>query len=200
MASRKKKSNGFQPSRLFWFLLAIITVTVSIWAFLFSYTIQKYSVLFSFGSIRVLVFSPKYLSPNEDEEIRFAFENPSANVVTVTFQLENASVLPGFLGLQESNTIYSGAIQSQQQINRDIKVFFGVNIPRWGELPTRISILSLLGSVENLPVEKKDLEIYLVPIPRARSISKYLSAILTGLGGLLFRETWEQAKKSVRKK
>ncbi len=198
MASRKKKNNGFQPSRLFWFLLATITVTVSIWAFLFSYTIQKYSVLFSFGSIRVLVFSPKYLSPNEEEGIRFAFENPNANAMAVTFRLENNSAIPGFVGLSDNNFIYSGVVESQQQINRQMKVFFYAGISQ--ELLHHVSRLTLWGRIDGSPAETKNLEIYLAPIPWARSLSNYLGAVLLGLGGFLWREAWDQVKKVDKKK
>lgn len=198
MTSRKKKNSGFQPSRLFWFLLATITVIVSIWAFLFSYTIQKYSVLFSFGSVRVLVFSPKYLSPNEDDEIRFAFENPTANSIDVTFRLDNNSGMPGFLGLLDNNVIYSGDVESQQQINRQMKVFFYTGI--FQEPSHHVSRLILWGRVDDSPPETKKLEIYLAPIPWARSLSNRLGVVLLGLGGFLWREAWDQVKKVDKKK
>lgn len=201
MPVRKKKQTKFQPQRLArWFLLSAAVVIVSAWSVTTFYAIQKYSAVLSFGPIRALVFSPKYLSINEDEEVRFAFENPSAIPVSVTFGLENNSTLPGFLGLQESSTIYSGTVQSRQQINRQAKVFFHADLTRLGETFNQVPQLSLWGSIDNSPAEKKNLEIYFASIPSARSLSNYLGTVLLGLVGLLFREAWDQVKKSGVKK
>lgn len=197
MPVRKKKKSKFQPQRLVrWFLLSAVVVIVSAWAVTTFYAIQKYSAVLSFSPIRALVFSPKYLSPNEDEEFRFAFENPSADSVNVSFGLENNGALSGFLGLQESNIVYSGTLQSRQQVNRQSKVFFPMDLVRFDQAPK----LSLWASIPNAAVEKRDLEIYLAPIPLARSVSNYFGTVLLGLAGLLFRDLWEQVKKSSGKK
>jgi len=200
MPSRTQKIK-IQPQPLLrWLLLAAVAIIFSVWALATFYAIQKYSKSLSFSPIRALVFSPKYLSMNEDEEIRFAVENPSTNPITVTFGLENNSTLPGFLGLLESSTVYSGTVQSRQQINRQTKVFFYADLSRLGETFNQVPQLSLWGSIDNLPAEKKNLEIYFAPLPSARSLSNYLGTVLLGLLGLLFREAWDQVKKSGRKK
>lgn len=200
MPSRTQKTK-IQPQHLLrWFLLAAVAIIFSVWASATFYAIQKYSDSLSFSPIRALVFSPKYLSLNEDEEVRFAFENPGTKPVSVTFGLENNSALPGFLGLLEGSTVYSGTVSSRQQINRQTKVFFHADLTRLGETFNQVPQLSLWGSIDNLPAEKKNLEIYLAPIPSARSLSNYLGTVLLGLVGLLFREAWDQVKKSGRKK
>ena len=197
----RTQNTKIQPQYLLrWFLLAAVAIIFSVWALATFYAIQKYSESLSFSPIRAFVFSPKYLSVNEDEEIRFAFENPIANTVSVIFGLENNSALPGFLGLLESSTIFSGTLQSRQQVNRQAKVFFHADLTRLGEMFNRAPKLSLWGSIDNLPAEKKNLAIYFAPIPSARSLSNYLGTVLLGLVGLLFREAWDQAKKSGRKK
>lgn len=198
---RRTQKTKLQPQYLLrWLLLTAVAIIVSVWALATFYAVQKYSESLSFTPIRALVFAPKYLSVNEDEEIRFALENPSTNPVSVIFGLENNSTLPGFLGLLESSLVYSGTIQSRQQINRQIKVFFHADLIQLGETFKQVPQLSLWGSTDNLPAEKKNLEIYFAPIPLARSLSNYLGTVLLGLVGLLFREAWDQVKKSGGKK
>ncbi len=204
MPVRKKKKTrfGFYFARPFGFLVAVwvVVTIIGILVAFFISPFQRYTASFSFGSIRALVVSPKYISVNEDEELRFAFENPTANAVTVTFGLENNSALPGFLGLQESSTIYSGTIQSRQQINRQTKVFFHANVSQLRELSSRVSRLALWGSIDGSPVEKKDLEIYFAPIPFARWVGNVLGTAFLGVGGLLARELWDQWKQTEKKK
>jgi hypothetical protein len=204
MPVRKKKKTGFgfHFSRSLGFLVAVwaVVTIIGILVAFFILPFQRYTESFSFGSIRALVFSPKYISVYEDEELRFAFENPTANAVTVTFGLENNSALPGFLGLQESSTIYAGTIQSRQQINRQTKVFFHADISQLGELAAHVSRLGLWGSIDGSPVEKKELEIYFAPIPFARSLGNVLGTAFLGLAGLLVRELWDQLKKTEKKR
>lgn len=198
MPAREQKQTKSQSQRLLHrvILVTVAAVVFSVWVVATFYVFQKYSASLSFSSTRALVFSPKYLSLNEDEEFRFAFENPSPNPVDVTFGLENNSARLGFLGLQESNIVYSGTLQSRQQINRQAKVFFPFDLAQFDQSPK----LSLWASIANAAVEKKDLDVYLAPFPLARSISNYFGTVLLGLVGLLLRDLWEQVKKSNGKK
>jgi len=204
MPTRKKNKTGlgFYFSRSLGFLVAVWAMVIIIGVVIgfFTSPLQRYAESLLFGSIRALVFSPKYISLNEDEELRFAFENPTTNAVTVTFGLENNSALPGFLGLQESNIIYSGTLQSRQQINRQTRVFFHTDLFRLGELSARVPRLGLWGSIDGLPIEKKDLEIYFAPLPFARALWNALVTVFAGLTGLLAREVWDQLKKIEKKK
>jgi len=204
MPTRKKNKTrlGFYFSRSLGLLVAVWVMVIIIGAVIgfFISPLQRYAESLLFGSIRALVFSPKYISLNEDEELRFAFENPTANAVTVTFGLENNSALPGFLGLQESSIIYSGTIQSRQQINRQTRVFFHTDLSRLGELSAQVPRLGLWGSIDGSPLEKKDLEIYFAPLPFARSLGNVLGTAFVGLTGLLAREVWDQLKKIEKKK
>jgi hypothetical protein len=202
MPVRKKKKTrfGFHFSRSLGLLAAVLVVVTLIGAVIGLFIFPRYAESVLFGSIRALVVSPKYISVYEDEELRFAFENPTATAVTVTFGLENNGILPGFLGLQESSTIYSGTIQSRQQINRQTKVFFHADLSQLGELSTRVPRLGLWGSIDDAPMEKKDLEIYLAPIPFARSLWNVLGTAFLGLAGLLVRELWNQWTEADRKK
>lgn len=198
---KTKRAIRFRPKLLLrWFLLAALVVVVSVWALATFYTIQKYSQSLSFSPIRALVFSPKYLSADEDEELRFAFENTSANTVDAIFRLENNGTLPGYLGLLESSIVYSGTVQSQEQINRQSKVFFHLDPARFGDLFSQVSQLSLAGSIDNSTAQKKNMDIYFAPIPWAKSLSNYSGTVLLGLVGLLFRELWDQVKGANRKK
>jgi|YNPBryantNP2012_1023418.scaffolds.fasta_scaffold08999_2 hypothetical protein len=200
MPARKKQNTQIPLQRLLlWILLATLVVVISIWGMIAPYAIEKYYAPVSLGPVRALVYSPKYLSANEDEEIRFAFENPSANPVIATFGLENNSALTGFLGLLESNIVYSGTVSSRQQINRQAKVFFYVTPVQFGEIDTRVPRLGLWASIDNSTFEKKNLDIYLAPIPLARSLSYYLGGILSGLGVFFLREMWNEAKRPVKK-
>lgn len=199
MPSHKKQNTRLLPQRLLlWFLLAVLVVVISIWAVAMRYTVEKYWEPVQFDSIHTLVYAPKYLSPNEDEEIRLAFDNFSIKPVTVTFGLANSSSITGFLGL-ESNIIYSGTIASRQQINRQARVFFYMEPARFGQVAPHIPRLRLWASTDNSPIEERELEIYLAPLPLARSLSYSLGGILSGLGIFLFREMWNESKKTVRK-
>lgn len=200
MSALTKQNTRISPHRLLlWILLAALVVVISVWAMITPYAMEKYYASIPLDPIRALVYSPKYLSANEDEEIRFAFENSSANPVTVTLGLENNSTRTGFLGLQESNLVYSGTVFSRQQVNRQTKVFFFVDPSQLGNIDTQVSRLGLWASIDNARFEQKDLDIHLAPISQARSLSYYLGGILSGLGIFFLREMWNEAKRPVKK-
>lgn len=205
MATRKKKSATRaarpRPQRLLWWLLtAVLVVMVSFWAFVAFYTIQKYSDHWQVPPVRVLVSSPKYLSANEEEEIRFAVENNHDSNVDVAFRLVNSSPLLGFLASEGTNVFYAGPVQSQEQVNRQLKIFFPLDISQANNVLGKVAGLALWGSVGNTPAQKiADLPIGIAPIPWAKSLSNYLGTALAGLVLWLSKELWDQTKELGKK-
>lgn len=199
MVTREKKSKRrtAHPHRerlLLWILMAILVVLTSFWAFVSWFSIQRYFGQWEVPPVQVMIYAPQYLSANEDAEIRFAVANVQNRDVNVTFQLMNSGPSIAFLGLEESNVFYSGLVPSQKQINRQIIIFFPLDVRILG----KAAGLSLWGSIDNIPPEKvADLPIGIAPIPWAKSLGNYLGALLAGLTVWLMKELWNQIKEPV---
>ena len=204
-ARRKEPMPRTAPSSpqrlLLWHLLAGLVVMLSLWAFVTWHTIQRYYDQWEISSVSFLVSSPKYISANEEEEMRIGVGNSRSNDVEVVFRLVNNGPLIGFLGVEKGNSIYSGSLQSQEQVNRQLKIFFPWDVNQANDVLGKIARLSLWGSVDNTPLQKvADLEIMIAPVPWAKSISNYLGTALGGLVLWLSKELWDQAKESSKKK
>jgi len=175
--------------------MLVFLLLVGFWAFVTSYTIDSYSNEWQVGLVKVRIFAPKYLSPNEEEEIRFAVENFAPDHAKVAFKLKSDGNLMSFLGSPENNDFYAGKVEIQSQMSRSMKVF----VPFDRHYPTQIlnkpTGLSLwagsdsgdLHWISNLPIST-------APIPKAKAITIYLGALLGALALWMCKEFWEVVK------
>lgn len=177
------------------FIKVVFGVLTAFWTFLFSLTIQSYNLKVAFPSsgspiIQLFVYAPHYLSQNEDEELRFAIENTQSDDIQATLLLTNSDAGIGFLGLNESNLIYSGTISPQQQINRQLKIFFPIDVKTLGN-PVN---LNLLTRINQGPPSKTELQLDMSPIPYTRRLSVLLGTAWVGVFGWLFKEEWNKLR------
>lgn len=177
------------------FIKVVFGVLTAFWTFLFSLTIQSYNLKVEFPSsgspiIQLFVYAPHYLSQNEDEELRFAIENTQSDDTQVSLLLTNSNAGIGFLGLNESNLIYSGTISPQQQINRQLKIFFPIDVKTLGNLVN----LNLLTRINQGPPSKTELQLDMSPIPYTRRLSALLGTAWIGVFGWLFKEEWNKLR------
>src|ERR1043165_3081356 len=190
----KKNRLTFQ-SLMRWGLSALIVVLFSFWFNAAFYTYQKYSDEWVIPPVKVRVFSPKYLSSEEDEQIGFSIENndPAASA-NVAFRLRNDGPLLNFPISSGNNELYTGVIQSPEQVYRQINLFFPYSINKIRDMRGRSLGLRLQGKVADSNPQFKELAMGISPIPYAKSLSQYLGLALFGLITWLAKELWEQAK------
>jgi hypothetical protein len=177
------------------FIKVIFSILTASWTFLFSLVIQSHQLEVAFPSsgspiIRLFVYAPHYLSQNEDEELRFAIENNQSNDTQVSLLLTNGNSGAAFLGLNESNLIYSGIIFPHQQINRQLKIFFPIDVKTLGNPVS----LYLLTSINQGPPSKTELQLDISPIPYTRRLSTLLGAAWIGVFSWLFKEEWNKLR------
>jgi hypothetical protein len=165
------------------------------WLLVASYTIDSYSNQWDVGSVKVRMFAPKYISPNEEEEIRFSVENGSSDQAQVTFKLVSDGPLMSFGASSENNDFYSGQIERKGQVNHQMKVFFPFDRHQPTPILNQGTGLSLWAAIGNAELQKiANLPLNTAPIPKARAITNYLGALLAALVLWMCKEVWEQVK------
>lgn len=177
MATRQKRSNTRNRRLLRQVLLGCFVITISAWFFIAFYTVPTYLNQWQVSSVKILLYSPRYLSANDENAIRIALENTQDQVVNATVRLVNDGTVHIFLG-SENNVFYSGPIEGHEQINRQLLVFFPISNNALGNMAG----LSLRGSVGNTSWEE-ELPIRIAPIPKIKSIGNYLNGIFLAVVG-----------------
>jgi hypothetical protein len=199
--SGKEKPGEVYPQikGLLWWALALLVILVSFWLFLGYHTWQEYSQCWDLPPVRVLLSSPRYLSPGEEEEIRFAAENHRDSVVQVAFRLINEGALLSFFGTEGSNVFYAGPVQAQEQISRKFRVFFPFSFSFSDRQASNVlgksAGLSLWGSVDGQVLQRvADLPLSIAPFPQAKAWCNRVGATLAVLVLWLIKEVWSQVK------
>jgi hypothetical protein len=167
-----KAGKSFIPKKLKWSVLALAIVIFSLWAFTFSITIQKFSETRMFPPLSVLVYSPKYISPNENESIVFGVHNGQNSDISAKLRLIGDNSQPCFIKGERTNTILEGQINSLSQINQNLTVLYPWDMSQTGKLG-RIAGLSLWGEIGNGSATKQELPIRIAPLPWIRSLKYY---------------------------
>lgn len=171
MATRRKASKVHARKFLRQLYLGCFVSAISIWIFINFYTVPTYFREWQVSSVRVFLYSPLYLSVNDENVVRFALENTQDQVVNATVHLVNGGTVPSFLG-SENNVVYSGTIGGHEQINRQLLVF----LPLSSNMLGKMAGLGLRGTVGDVSWAR-DLPIRIAPVPRIQSIGNYLEEI-----------------------
>jgi hypothetical protein len=182
-----------------WLLSAALVILASFWLFLAYYSWQEYSQHWDIQPVKVIISSPQYLSAGEEEEIRIAVENDRDSTVQAVFKLTNSGQRLNFLEHEGSNVFYRGDIQSQEQVTRKLKVFFpfGFGNGQANNVLGQPAGLSLGGSIDSqAPQLVADLPVKIAPFPKAKTWVNQIGIMLAGLVIWLFRELWDQTKKT----
>lgn len=177
MTTRNKSSKGRSHKFLRQLYLSCFVIAISLWIFVAFYTIPVYFGEWQVCSVKVFIYSPRYLSVSDENVIRIALENTQDEVVNVTFRLVSDGNVHIFLG-SENNVFYSGPIEGQEQIDRQLHVFFPLSRNVLGNLAG----LKLHGGVGNTSLDE-DLPIRIAPVPRMGSIGNYLNGIFLAVVG-----------------
>jgi hypothetical protein len=177
MATRQKPSKIQARRFLRQLYLGCFVSAISIWIFIYFYTVPTYFKEWHISSVKVFLYSPRYLSVNDENVVRFALENTQDQVVNATVQLVNGGTVPSFLG-SENNLLYSGPIRGHEQINRQLLVF----LPLSSNMLGKMAGLGLRGTVGDVSWAE-DLPIRIAPVPRIQSIGNYLEGIFLAVVG-----------------
>jgi hypothetical protein len=179
-----------------WFVMGLFLLMTSFWLYVAWFALDRYSHRWKLNGMQVSVFAPKYISVNEEEEIRYSIENMEANQPDITLKLRSDGSMLSFLASPGSNNIYSGQVKRQEQINGNLKLFVPFDRNQPINTLNKVTGLSLWGVVGDGAESIKicDLPLGTAPIPMARSVMHYLGALLAALVLWMGKEVWEQAK------
>lgn len=177
MTTRNKSSKARSHKFLRQLYLSCFVIAISLWIFVAFYTIPVYFGEWQVSSVKVFLYSPRYLSVSDENIIRIALENTQDGVVNVTFRLVSDGNVRIFLG-SENNIFYSGPIEGQEQIDRRLRVFFPLSRNILGNMAG----LKLRGGVGNTSLDE-DLPIQIAPVPRMSSVGNYLNGIFLAVVG-----------------
>jgi hypothetical protein len=189
-----KKLYSITPREMLWWeLAALFIILLTVWCVTCYFAFKKYIDQYRISPVVISLVSSAYLSPNEDEEIRFALDNidDKKSDVTLSMICDRSTLL--FMGLSANNDIYKGTIQSREQVNRQMKIYFPFDITQ-GRTPlgknARLSILGGLGNATSNVIA--ELPISISPIPKNKYLASYLFAFLTGLTLWMAKEYWHK--------
>ena len=177
MATRQKRTTARTRSLSRQIFLGCFVIAFSFWIFIASYTLPMYLNQWQVSSLEILLYSPRYLSTNDENAIRIALENTHDQAINATVRLVNDGTIFSFLG-SKTNVFFSGVIEGHEQINRQILVF----IPLSNNVLGNTTGLSLQGNIENTYWDE-ELPIRIAPIPNIGSIGNYLNGIFLAVVG-----------------
>jgi|ERR1041385_2600163 hypothetical protein len=182
--------------RLRWqIVMSVFVLLLLFWAFVTSYTIESFSFERHIGNFKVRMFAPKYISPNQEEEIRFSVESGVTDKTHVAFKLKSDGKLMTFVGSPENNDFYSGTVEMQGQMARNMKVYVPFDRHQASKILNQPIGLSLwYGADSHDPQWIDNLSLMTAPVPMARAIQNYLGALLAALGLWMCKELWGQVK------
>ncbi len=187
-----------------WLVAAIFVALVGIWTFTSFYAIQKFTGQWQFQGMSVLIVAPRYISANDEDEVRFAVTNYKDMEARVEFRLLNSPSLPSLLcsDLQNfKNILYAGMVGSKEQINQRCKILFPWDTSQPDTVLGHVAELSLWGGGSQTALQKiSDLPIAISPLPWNRSISVGLGPLLAGAVIYLGKQMWDQSKEGKKKK
>lgn len=140
---------------------------------------------------------PVYLSPNEQEELKFAVKNNHSENIDATFLLNSSNKVTTFINIKGTNSIYSGKLESRGEEYCPVNIYIPVNVLSPGQVLGQPAGLSLLGSVQNAATEKiHELPIMIGTIPWANKLILILLTLWLGLFGWIGKQLWEAIKTS----
>ena len=176
-----------RPQRIRSLFLAISGIgflsLIVFWSLLGQYALPRYVYQSSYSTGTLLVSGSQYLSPNEDEKIRFALHNNLLRIVHVGLKLEVHHSAPVFFEQGGTNIIFAGAIQEAEQVERIVNIFIPYDTVQRPNavLNTPIDIVALY-TLEGSPSERFILpSFYIAPIPWTHTLFTGVSTLLAAL-------------------
>jgi hypothetical protein len=183
---RQQSPKAWRP--VVWILaLALFVIMLSSWVYIAGHTIQLYEQEFAVSHLRVLVSAPKYLSPNEDEEISFVIQNLAAFKTHAVIHLTAPEREFWFVGLTERSKCYEGDIDQAEQINCQLKIRFPYRQRAILNQPAHLNIRGMIGNQK----EERELAIAISPIPKSRWLGNLLGTALIGILLVLCNDSWK---------
>lgn len=192
------------------YFLAIFVLFMCVWAFATSFYIDRPTNRFSHSSVTIMLSGPKYLSPNETEEMYCLIQNRAQNDVNAIFQVvcECQEQIVHIHSKNRRNVIFSGSLIPQGSASPEMKLRAIWNIgfqakpsaaglSLWGEVSrvdaerTSSSASSLLSKLT--PRKIANLNIFIAPIPFVNAITKwFLFGPIASLIPSLVRWIWKE--------
>ncbi len=178
-------------------LLTFLGATVLILGML-SYAFGYYALSSYVGEwtqirpLKITLAAPKFLVINENQEFHVAAENNRGTPTETRLRLNGG----GFIG-DETNSIFNGIIQSKEQIQITVPVYFPYEsvliVP--GGFNGRLAGLVLWASVDNKEyIKVADLPIRISPIAYTMTLFNGTISLLTISVGFATKELWDLHK------
>lgn len=177
----------------------ILVFTISC-LFLGIYILPRYSDQWDFPPVKVRVSSRRYLTVNEDEELRIAVKNQSDKSILASIRLDGSGDVPVFIEQDGTNLFFSGSIHGSEQIERRVNVFVPYDFGK-GKANDTLGKDIILTLWVGLGIQKSEqiAEFHLstVPIPRPRTLFGLFFSILAGTLTWAFKEWWTIQKEAL---
>jgi len=181
-----------------WCLSALFVILVSLWFNAAHYTFKRRSEEWVLWPVTVRMFAPSYLSANNDEQIRFTVENMDSKAVDVAFRLINSGTLWDFPKQAENNNVYSGPIQSQEQIYRAVDLYLPASISQVYRMRGKDAGLNISGGLVSATPRTIPIPVQVAPILQAKQLADYCGIALFGLVIWLVRGLWDKIGERAR--
>ena len=156
-----------------------IGFVLSRWLIVFFFVIQKYDIeITDFYPATIKILSPKYLSPNEYEELIFSFSNKTDNRIHLKVYLIDNGVNDNFIGLENGNDLFLVDLKNPDTIIKKINVLFSWNIDNPFEKLGKDAGLALYGRAGAKTQQTVALPIYVAPLPWINTLNKSLLSLV----------------------
>jgi hypothetical protein len=159
-----------------WYALVLFALVLGVWVFTSSITLWDVDTpLSSVPILSVRLSSNIFLSPEENEELRFNVRNDDGLDHHAQLLLRpNGKVrCPVAAG---SSTIHDGVVKSQDQFAQALQVKCEWRAEYFGK--PQPAGLGLEGKIDDSPFEREQLPLYIAPIPYVRKIQCYLNVLM----------------------
>ena len=150
----------------------------------------------------LLLSSPRYLTVNEEEELRFAVKNEKDSAIRISFRLDGSNTLPVFIDQGGTNIFLTGALRGSEQIERKVKVFIPYDLlgGKASDTLGQSAGLTLWGSINNASSQQiASLPLSTMPVPGARALLGVSFSMLTGVFFWFVKEWWSITKEALEK-
>ncbi|HEV7903677.1 MAG TPA: toll/interleukin-1 receptor domain-containing protein [Pyrinomonadaceae bacterium] len=176
--------------------LVVLAVTAFIlWMVAFSFTTRNHIGPLTFPPFSVTVFSPRFLSPNEAEDIGFEIRNEKKlsdakdgkKQLYAQFSLTGEG--SGTVPCSGGGVIFAGDVWIPRPVRGLAKVHCQWDMSEGMNYLGEVARLSLEGEMENRSLDTQDLFIRVAPIPWIKKLRGYLGILVLLFWSFVF-VTW----------
>jgi hypothetical protein len=180
-------------------ILAGLTVLLFLWTYFSYYGMQEHCQgPWESQNVEVALYSTKYLSAGDVEEISATVINERSDVAPITVTVTYSGTLLCLAGDKEGSTISFGPVPAQGRATGRLKVQFPLCLSQLSSQnwPGQQVEFKIQMAVDNQPPQMLSIiSLPIMPIPRARMLSNLSGVMLVGLVALSWKELMDWLKK-----